>query len=163
VDSKAFSLTKLLHDILGSDVKIKRWQDFENLVVSSCKLQDPKCIRNKDVDPDVTLTNGYGIEAKSISSTTRGINLNSAAPDSQTFYVVGHCSSNKVKHVAIVSGANFYCSEIDDLKKTNTSLRKLSNAKVHYRTRIMWQIVSPFETWGVGNFIVDKLGKVTHC
>ena len=163
MDSKAFSLTKLLHDVLDADVRIGRWQDFENLVVSACRQQDPNCIRNKDIDPDVTLTNGYGIEAKSIGSTTRGINLNSAAPNAQTFYIIGHCNRQRIKHVAIVSGANFYCSEIDELKKINTSLRDLSNAKVRYRTRIMWQIISPFETWGVGNFIVDKLGKVTQC
>ena len=161
--NKAFSLTKLLHDILNAGVRIRRWQDFENLVVKACAEQDPDCVHNRDVDPDVTLTCGYGIEAKSIASTTRGINLNSAAPDANTYYVIGYCRSQKVTYVAIVSGANFYCEEIENLKKTNTSLRKLSNDKVRYRTRIMWQIISPFETWGVDNFIVDKLGKVTRC
>lgn len=162
VESKTFSLTKLLHDVLASDTKITAWQDFESLVVRCCKQQDPRCVRNKDTDPDVTLTNGYGIEAKSVSNPTRGINLNSAAPDPKTFYVIGHCNGS-VKHVAIVSGSNFYCPEIENLKKVNTSLQNLSNRKLRFRTRIMWQIASPFETWGMGSFIVDKFGKVTRA
>jgi hypothetical protein len=162
MDNKTFSLTKLLHDILGSNAKIGRWQDFEQLVANCCLQQDPNCTRNRETDPDITLSNGFGIEAKSISSSVRGINLNSAAPDPKTFYVIGHCSSSKVKSVAIVSGANFYCAEIEEIRKTNTSLRALSNSKVRYRTRIMWQIKSPFETWGSGSFIVDSLGRVTR-
>lgn len=162
-DHKAFSLTKLLHDILSADVKIKRWQDFEDLVVASCKLQDPKCIHNRDVDPDVTLSCNFGIEAKSIKSPTRGINLNSAAPDANTFYVVGYYAQQRVKNVAIVSGGNYHCAEIQEYKKMDTSLRTLSNPNIRVRTRVMWQVKTPFEIWGVDNFIVDKFGKVTHC
>jgi hypothetical protein len=163
VESKTFSLTKLLHDVLGSDARVGSWQDFEALVVRCCQQQDPQCIRNKESDPDVTLTNGYGIEAKSIANPMRGINLNSASPDPKTFYVIGHLERGRVKHVAIISGANFYCPEIEELKKVNTRLQNLSNNKLRYRTRIMWQIVSPFETWGRGSFIVDKFGRVTRC
>ena len=50
--------------------------------------------------------------------------------------------------------------EIEEINKVNTSLRPLSNSKVRFRTRIMWQVKSPFVTWGVGNFIVDRQGKV---
>lgn len=162
MNGKSFSLTKLLHDILSSNISINSWRDFEQLVVKCCKEQDPGCIHNKDTDPDVTLRNGYGIEAKSVGSYVRGINLNSAAPDPNTFYVIGYCDK-KIKNVAIVSGANYHCKEIVDLSETNTSLQSLSNKRVRYRTRIMWQIQSPFETWGLGNFIVDKFGKLTHC
>lgn len=162
VETRTFSLTKLLHDVLAAGASINRWQDFEELVARCCKQQDPSCIRNKDSDPDVTLANGYGIEAKSITNPTRGINLNSAAPCPKTFYVIGHCDRGRVRNVAIISGVNFYCPEIEELKKVNTSLQNLSNSKLRYRTRIMWQIASPFETWGKGSFIVDKFGKVTR-
>ena len=91
---------------------------------------------------------------------TRGINLNSAAPDPNTFYVIVYHYKGKIKNVAIVSGQNFYCPEIADIKQTNTRLRTLSNKNLRYRTRIMWQIRSPFEIWGKGNFVVDKLGVV---
>ncbi len=159
MDNRAFSLTKLLHDILQSDVVIKRWQDFEQLVVRSCKAQDPSCIHNHDTDPDVLLSNGLGIEAKSTSSLVRGINLNSASPNPNTFYVIAH-HKGQIKHVAIVSGASFHCPEINEIQKVNTSLQKLSNPYIRYRTRIMWQMKSPFEIWGVDNFIVDQRGKV---
>lgn len=108
------------------------------------------------------LSVGIGIEAKSISSPTRGINLNSASPDPNTFYVVAYHRGGKIKNVAIVSGANFYCPEIAEIKKVNTSLQTLSNRYLRYRTRIMWQMKSPFEIWGVGNFVVDKKGAVTR-
>ena len=127
-----------------------------------CKTQDPACVHNTETDPDVLLSCGIGIEAKSIGSTTRGINLNSAAPNPDTYYVVGYCYTKSLKKIAVVSGANFYSSEIEELKKVNTSLRNLSNQKVRYRTRIMWQIVNPFSLWSVDNFIVDKNGKVVY-
>ena len=161
--NKAFSLTKLLHDILNADVKIKRWQDFEDLVAKCCKMQDPSCVRNIDCDPDVTLTCGFGIEAKSTKSATRGINLNSAAPDQNVYYVVGYYRNERVKKVAIVSGANYHCSEIEEYKKRDTSLRGLSNPNIRVRTRVMWQVKTPFEIWGNENIIVDKLGRVTRC
>jgi len=161
MDNRSFSLTKLLHDILQSNIVIKRWQDFEQLVVQACKTQDPNCIHNTDTDPDVLLSNGLGIEAKSTSSLVRGINLNSAAPNPNTFYVIAHYRG-RVQHVAIVSGASFYCSEIDEIQKVNTSLQTLSNPYIRYRTRIMWQMKSPFEIWGIGNFIVNQRGQVIH-
>lgn len=163
MQNQTFSLSKLLHDILSADTKINRWQDFEALVVKCCKIQDPNCIHNKDCDPDVTLSNGYGIEAKSTSRAFRGINLNSAAPNPKTYYVIGYFTNKKVQKVAIVCGANYYCKEIEELTTTNTSLQKLSNNKIRFRTRIMWQITSPFATWGNQNMIVDKFGKVTRC
>ncbi len=160
---KGFSLTTLLHDILAAKKPIRKWQDFEELVATCCQKQDPACIRNKDTDPDITLSNGYGVEAKSVnSSTRRGINLNSAAPDANTYYVVGYYRGT-VQNIAIVSGANFYCSEVDEIKKINTSLRDVSNPYVKYRTRVMWQMTSPFVIWGRKNFVVDNLGKVTLC
>jgi len=160
---KGFNLTTLLHDILAAKKPIRKWQDFEELVATCCQKQDPACVRNKDIDPDITLSNGYGIEAKSVNSATRpGINLNSAAPDPNTYYVIGYYRGT-VQNIAIVSGANFSCSEIDDIKKINTSLRDLSNPYVKYRTRVMWQMKSPFVIWGRKNFVVDNLGKVTLC
>ena len=161
-EKRGFSLTQLLYDILQADVNISRWQDLENLVVRCCRKQDSSCKHNTEKDPDVLLSNGIGIEAKSISSSTRGINLNSAAPDPNTYYVIAYHSRGKIRNVAIVSGQNFYSPEIAELKKTNTSLQSLSNRYLRYRTRIMWQMKSPFEIWGVGNFVVDKKGAVTR-
>ena len=158
--NKSFSLSKLMHDLLSSDRKVKNWKDFEDLVIKLCKEQDPNAVHNADCDPDVRLSNGFGIEAKSTASRDRDLNLNSASPDAQTYYVVGYYRGGKIKNVAIVSGANYYCKEIEDINKVNTSLRPLSNSKVRFRTRIMWQVKSPFVTWGVGNFIVDRQGKV---
>jgi hypothetical protein len=160
MNKHGFNLTQLLHELVTSDRPIRRWQDLEQLVVEKCKRQDPRAIHNTDRDPDVLLSNGVGVEAKSTSSLTRGIHLNSAAPDPGTFYVIAHYTGGRIRNVAIVSGHNFYCPEIADIKKTNTSLRQLSNKNLRYRTRIMWEIRSPFEIWGTGNFIVDKLGVV---
>lgn len=162
MDKRGFSLTQLLHELAESDQHIKRWQDLEQLVVACCRKQDPKAKHNIDTDPDVSLSNGIGIEAKSTTSMTRDINLNSAAPNSNTFYVVAYHKKGKIKNIAIVSGQNFYCPEIADIKQTNTSLRGLSNKNLRYRTRIMWQMRSPFEIWGKGNFIVNKLGLVNR-
>lgn len=162
MDNRGFSLTQLLHEIVSSDRTISRWQDLEELVVECCRRQDPKAVHNAETDPDVSLSNGIGIEAKSTASMTREINLNSAAPDPNTFYVIAYHYKKKIRNVAIVSGQNFYCPEIAEIKKTNTRLRHLSNQHLRYRTRIMWQIKSPFETWGKGNFVVDKLGTVNR-
>lgn len=160
MEKRGFSLTQLLHELVSSDQVIKRWQDLEQLVVGLCKRQDPQAIHNVDRDPDVSLSNGYGIEAKSTSSLSRGIHLNSAAPDPNTFYVIVYYTGGRIKNVAIVSGQNFYCPEIAEIKKINTSLQKLSNKYLRYRTRVMYEVTSPFEIWGTGNFIVDKLGNV---
>lgn len=155
-----FSLTQLLHELVNSKQHIKRWQDLEQLVVECCKRQDPKAVHNIDTDPDVSLSVGIGVEAKSTTSITRDINLNSAAPDPNTFYVVAYHQRGRIKNVAIISGQNFYCSEIIEIKKIDTRLQELSNKHLRYRTRVMWQMRSPFEIWGRGNFIVDKLGIV---
>jgi len=155
-----FDLAQLLYDIVNSTRQIRRWQDVEQIVVDCCKKQDPGAIHNHETDPDVLLSNGFGIEAKSTSSLTRGINLNSAAPCRKTFYAVVYHSGGRVKNVALVNGQNFYCSEIAEICKTNTRLRQLSNQFVRYRTRIMWQVDSPFKIWGKGNFVVDKLSVV---
>ena len=157
---KAFNLRKLLQDILNADKAINSWQDFEKLVLESCRKQDPKCIFNKDKDPDILLSNGYGIEAKSIKSKKRGVNLNSSAPNSKTYYVVGYCSNKKVKNIAIICGINYLSLEIKNLQKTNTKLQSLSNPYLKYRTRIMWQIENPFLVWGNTNFIVNHCGKI---
>ena len=161
-DKRGFSLTQLLHDIATSDVTIKRWQDLENLVVACCKKQDPDCVHNRETDPDVSLSNGIGIEAKSTSSLTRGLNLNSAAPDPNTYYVIVYHKKWKIKNVAIVSGLLFQDPEIVKYKKIDTRLRSLSNRYLRVRTRVMWEMMSPFEIWGVGNFVVDKFGAVTR-
>jgi len=160
MNKHGFDLAQLLYDVVNSDRRIKRWQDLEQLVVECCKRQDPAAVHNTEVDPDVSLSNGFGIEAKSTTSLTRGINLNSAAPDPRTFYLVAYHSGSKIRNVALVSGQNFYCPEIVEIKKTNTRLQALSNQFLRYRTRIMWQMKSPFEIWGRGNFVVDKLGNV---
>ena len=160
---KSFSLKKLLYDILETPRVVKKWQDFEQIVADCCKLQDPNCVHNTKTDPDVLLSNGVGIEAKSTSSSGRHINLNSAAPNPNTYYVIGYYRGGKIKNVAIVCGANYDCKEIDDLRGFNTSYRDSSNRHVRYRTRIMWDICSPFDTWGLSNFIVDHLGKVAFC
>lgn len=162
MDKRGFSLTQLLHELVESEQHIKRWQDLEQLVVECCRKQDPKAIHNVDTDPDVSLSNGIGIEAKSTTSMTRDINLNSAAPNPNTFYVVAYHQKGKIKNVAIVSGQNFYCPEIVNIKQTNTSLRALSNKNLRYRTRIMWHMRSPFEIWGRGNFVVNQLGVVNR-
>jgi len=162
MNKQGFSLTQLLHELVSSKKIIKKWEDLEQLVVECCRKQDPKAKHNTETDPDVSLTNGVGIEAKSTGSLTRSINLNSAAPDPKTFYVVAYHRGGKIQNVAIVSGHNFYCPEIAEIKKTNTSLRPLSNKNLQYRTRIMWQMRSPFEIWGRGNFVVDKLGVVNR-
>jgi hypothetical protein len=155
-------MTQLLHSLASSDREVRRWQDVEALVVDCCRQQDPKCVHNKETDPDVKLSNGWGVEVKSTTSLTRGINLNSAAPDSHIFYAFVYYRFGKIKNVGIVSGANFFCQEVEEIKKVNTSLRKLSNPHVKYRTRIMWQVKSPFEIWGVGNFVVDNKGAVSR-
>lgn len=155
----SFNLPQLLHDILRINTPIQKWQDFEQIVVKCCKFQDPRAIHNIETDPDILLSNGLGIEAKSTTSLTREINLNSAAPDPNTYYVVAYHYKTNIKNVAIVSGQNFYCPEIIEIRKTNTRLRILSNKFLRYRTRIMWQVKSPFEIWGRGNFIVDQLGN----
>lgn len=160
MNKDGFSLKQLLYDIVGSDATIKKWQDLEKVVVACCKRQDPQAVHNTETDPDVSLSNGFGIEAKSTTSLTRGINLNSAAPDPKTFYVVAYYYRSRIRNVAIVSGQNFYCPEIAEIKKTDTRLQTLSNQFLRYRTRIMWQMKSPFEIWGRGNFVVDKLGNV---
>ena len=160
MNKQGFSLKQLLHELVTSDKNIRKWQDLEQLVVECCRRQDPNAVHNTETDPDVLLSNGFGIEAKSTTSMARGINLNSAAPDPKTFYVVAYYSRGKIKNVAIVSGQNFYCPEIAEIKKTNTRLQTLSNRHLRYRTRIMWQMQSPFEIWGKGNFVVDKHGAV---
>ena len=162
MDKRGFSLTQLLHELVDSNQRIKRWQDLEQLVVECCRRQDPKAVHNIETEPDVALSNGIGVEAKSTTSLTRGINLNSAAPDPNTFYVVVYHRRFRIKNVAIVSGQNFYCPEIQKIKQVNTSLQELSNKYLRYRTRIMWQMRSPFEIWGRGNFVVDKLGVVNR-
>jgi len=160
MNKHGFDLAQLLYDVVNSDRRIRKWQDLEQLVVECCKRQDPTAVHNTEIDPDVSLSNGFGIEAKSTTSLTRGINLNSAAPDPRTFYLVAYHSGGKIRNVALVSGQNFYCPEIAEIKKTNTRLQTLSNQFLRYRTRIMWQMKSPFEIWGKGNFVVDKLGNV---
>ena len=160
MNKHGFDLLKLLHDLADSDRRIKKWQDLEQLVVECCKQQDPGAKHNTETDPDVSLSNGFGIEAKSTASLTRDINLNSAAPDPKTFYAIVYHSGGRIKNVALVNGQNFFCPEIAEIKQTNTRLRPLSNQFLRYRTRIMWQMKSPFEIWGTGNFVVDKLGNV---
>jgi len=160
MNKHSFDLLKLLHDLVGSDCKIRKWQDLEQLVVNCCRKQDPKARHNTETDPDVSLTNGFGIEAKSTTSLTRSINLNSAAPDPKTYYAVVYHAGQRIKNVALVSGELLYCPEIADIKKTNTGLRPLSNKFLKYRTRIMWQMQSPFETWGKGSFVADKNGEI---
>jgi hypothetical protein len=108
VDKRGFSLTQLLHDLSSSSCQIRRWQDVEQLVVKLCKQQDPQATHNTETDPDVSLSVGIGIEAKSTTSATRGINLNSAAPDPNTFYVVVYHRNSRIKNVAIISGHNLY-------------------------------------------------------
>lgn len=162
MNKRGFSLTQLLYDLVGSDRQITKWQDLEQLVVELCQKQDPKAIHNTETDPDVSLSVGIGIEAKSTTSISRGINLNSAPPDANTYYVIVYHRNGKIKNVAIVSGQNFYCPEIAEISATNTRLQNLSNKYLRYRTRIMWQVHSPFEIWGKGNFIVDKHGMVNR-
>lgn len=155
---ETFSLQKLVCDIRASGVKIKHWKDFETLLFQLARIQDPRCRRNLESSPDVQLANGYGLEAKLIGSTTRDINLNSAAPDPMTFYVIGYCPKQDIKDIAIVSGANFFSPEIEEIERTNTSLRDLNNQFLRYRTRIMWQLKSPFIVWGRGYYVVDQFG-----
>ncbi|MHA2063509.1 MAG: hypothetical protein ACXABY_03915 [Candidatus Thorarchaeota archaeon] len=162
MDKRGFSLTQLLHELVTSNQRIKRWQDFERLVVECCKRQDPKAVHNIEAEPDVSLSVGIGIEAKSTTSMTRGINLNSAAPDPDTFYVIGYYRRSQIKNVAIVSGLLLQDPEIARYKKIDTRLRSLSNKYLRVRTRVMWEMMSPFEIWGKGNFVVDKLGVVNR-
>jgi len=156
-----FSLQKLIHDIRVSQTKINHWKDFETLIHRLAKVQDTRCRRNTETSPDVILSNGYGLEAKIISKLTRDINLNSASPDPTVFYIIAHCPKNTMRDIAIVSGANFFSPEIEEIEKTNTSLRDLSNQYLRYRTRIMWQLKSPFLIWGRGHYVVDEFGKKT--
>ena len=159
----AFSLQKLIFDIRADTAKIKHWKDYEQLVYRACYIQDSQCRRNFETSPDVRLSNGFGIEAKIISKIDRDINLNSASPDSKIYYLVAYCPHEKIEDVIAVSGANFFSPEIEEIEKTNTSLRDLSNRYLRYRTRIMWQIKSPFVIWGRGNSVVDSLGQVKTC
>lgn len=160
MDKRGFSLTQLLHEVASSKQSIKRWQDLEQLVVDCCKQQDPNAKHNTETDPDVSLSNGVGIEAKSTASLTRGINLNSAAPNPNTFYVIVYHRWGRIKNVAIVSGQLLQDPEIAKYKKIDTRLQSLSNKYLRVRTRIMWEMMSPFEIWGRGNFVVDQLGVV---
>lgn len=153
-----FSFQKLVHDIKTGNVQIPHWKDFELLIYRLARVQDTKCRRNTESSPDVQLSNGFGLEAKMISSTTRDINLNSTAPDPKTFYVVAYCPHKVIRDIAIVSGANFFSPEIEQIELTNTSLRDLKNKYLRYRTRIMWQLKSPFLIWGRGNYVVDEFG-----
>ena len=155
---ETFSLQKLVHDIRASEVQIQSWKDFEALVARLAKVQDTRCYRNVESSPDVQLSNGFGLEAKMIGSPTRDINLNSAAPDPKTFYVIAYCPRRVIRDIAIVSGANFFSPEIEEIETTNTSLRNLSNKHLRYRTRIMWQLRSPFVIWGMGHYVVDEFG-----
>ncbi len=155
---ETFSLQKLVHDIRASENKITHWKDLEELLYKLAKVQDTRCTRNIESSPDVQLSNGYGLEAKLIGSTTRDINLNSTAPDPKTFYVVAHRPRQSIKDIAIVSGANFFSPEIEEIETTNTSLRNLNNKYLRYRTRIMWQLKSPFLIWGMGYYLVDEFG-----
>ena len=157
-----FSLTQLLHELVASEHPIKQWQDVEQLVVDCCRKQDPKAKHNVETDPDVSLTNGIGIEAKSTTSATRDLNLNSAAPNPNTYYVIAYHQKARIKNIAIVSGKFLYCHEIAEYKKINTSLRILSNPYLRVRTRVMWQMRSPFDIWGKGNFIVNAQGIVSR-
>lgn len=161
-DRQGFSLSQLLYDINTSLTPIKKWQDFEDLVVHFCRKQDPKCRRNIESDPDVVLSSGRGIEAKSITSLTRSVNLNSAAPHYNTDYVIAYHRREKIVYVAIVNGHNFYCKEIAEIQKTNTGMQSLSNKNVRFRNRIMWHLTNPFLIWGENNFIVDKIGNVNY-
>lgn len=155
---ETFSLQKLVHDITKNDIRLTHWKDFELLLFRAARLQDVRCRRNADSSPDVELTNGYGLEAKLIGSLTRDINLNSASPDPKTYYVVGYCPNKVIKDIAIVSGANFFSPEIEEIETTNTSLRDLDNKYLRYRTRIMWQLKSPFVIWGRGYYAVNEFG-----
>ncbi len=155
---ETFSLQKLVHDIKVSNIQIQNWKDFEALIYRLAKVQDTKCFRNIESSPDVQLSNGFGLEAKLIGSSTRDINLNSAAPDPKTFYVIAHCPRRVIRDIAIVSGANFFSPEIEEIETTNTSLRNLINKHLRYRTRIMWQLKSPFSIWGLGHYVVDEYG-----
>lgn len=160
MDKHGFNLSTLLHDLVASDRQIRKWQDVEALVVELCRKQDPRAVHNVETDPDVLLSNGFGIEAKSTTSLTRGINLNSAAPNPKTVYAIVYYQKRKIRNVALVSGQFLYCPEIPEYEKINTSLQTLSNPHVRVRTRVMWQMMSPFEIWGRGNFVVDKTGTV---
>jgi hypothetical protein len=159
----AFSLKKLIFDLRASDQKINHWKDFENLVYQACRIQDPRCKRNFETSPDIVLSNGFGIEAKIINKIDRDINLNSAPPDPNTYYLIGYVPDDVIKDVMAVSGGNFFSPEITEIEQTNTSLRKLQNRYLRYRTRIMWQIKSPFVIWGFGSAVVDKFGQVKTC
>lgn len=156
---ETFNLQKFVHDIRTNETKIRSWKDFEELIYRLAKVQDTRCRRNIESSPDVQLSNGYGLEAKLIGSPTRDINLNSSAPDPRTFYVVAYFNRNKIHDIAIVSGANFFSSEIEEIETTNTSLRDLSNKLLRYRTRIMWQLRSPFVIWGRGHYVIDEFGS----
>lgn len=155
---ETFSLQKLAHDIKSGNAKITHWKDFEKLLLVHARTQDPRCRRNMESSPDVMLTNGYGLEAKLIASLNRDINLNSASPDPNTFYVIGYCPKDTIQDLAIISGANYFTPEIEEIELTNTSLRDMDNQLVRYRTRIMWQLQSPFITWGRGFYMVDQFG-----
>jgi hypothetical protein len=158
---ETFSLQKLVHDIKSYQPRTKNWKDFETLVYDLAKLQDTKCRRNRETSPDVELSNGFGLEAKLIASTNRDINLNSSAPDPKTYYIIAHCPQQKIKDIAIVSGQNFFSPEIHNIQSINTSLRNLENKYLRYRTRVMWQLRSPFTIWGRGTYVIDEFGVKT--
>lgn len=161
---ETFSLKKLIYDIKHYNWKTIDWKNFEYVIYGLSRQQDTKCKRNKESSPDVKLSNGFGLEAKLISSTTRDINLNSAAPDPKTYYVIAHYSNYKIKDIAIISGKNFFSPEIEKIQKIDTSLRNLENKYLKYRTRVMWQLRSPFTIWGRGNYVVDEFGvKTIHA
>lgn len=163
MEKRTFNLIQLLTDIRSFNAKIANWKDLEKFTHLAAQIQDPRASRNNESHPDILLSNGFGIECKTTDSYTRDINLNSSAPEQNIFYLVALIKNKKIKDMALVCGANFYCIEIDSIKKINTSLRNLSNTNVRYRTRVMWQIKSPFEIWGRATYVVNKLGKVIPC
>lgn len=145
--------------LLNKKHKISDWQLFERATYFVVKLQDPKAVRIINGAPDIRLSDGIGLETKTTSSKGRKINFNSSAPNKNYYYIIARLVSGVIKDLAIVAGENYYTPEIDEMLSVYRGLNKTKNSRVFYRTRIMWNLQSPFDLWGSGFFVVNNKGE----
>ena len=163
ISEKFFRLKQLVAGLKAGDHQVDNWKKLEEIAFRACREQDPYAKRNTESHPDILLSNSFGIECKMITRLDKDIHLNSSGPSLDVYYLIAYVNRKKIKDLALVSGCNFYCEEIQEIKKVNTSMQNLSNPNIRYRNRIMWQIKSPFVIWGGGSFVVDDLGCVHTC
>lgn len=154
-----FSFYELLRLINTRRDEVGSWSMFEDYLESLCRIQDPNLIRQHGKHPDLVLSCGGQIEAKTITSKNKSINLNSAPPDN-TYYVCVYIENQVIEAAAIIHGHNYLTPEMTMIKTLHRGTAHAENPSLKYRVRLMWEIESPFKIYGHDFFLVDRAGGV---